>query len=110
MAGWIVTCERTTQTTAPGPASTTTSSATKTTVLTSREKATLNHGIDKFNAAAKAEAAKRNFTWIDLTAVSTRPATPTGWLAPDNLHPGDEQYAAWAELIWTEVQAVWTRP
>ena len=65
---------------------------------------------DKFNAAANAEAAKRNFTWIDLTGVSTRPATSTGWLAPDNLHPGDEQYAAWAEVIWSAVREEWSRP
>jgi lysophospholipase L1-like esterase len=23
-----------------------------------------------------------------------------GWIASDELHPGDAQYAAWAEAVW----------
>jgi lysophospholipase L1-like esterase len=27
-----------------------------------------------------------------------------GWIAADELHPGDAQYAAWAEVIWPVVK------
>ena len=63
---------------------------------------------DKFNAKAADEAGQRAFTWVDLTAVSTRSMGTTGWIAPDGLHPGDNQYEARAEVIWSAVREEWS--
>jgi lysophospholipase L1-like esterase len=63
---------------------------------------------DDFNGLAQTEAATRGFTWVDITAVSTsRHGTP-GWISSDRLHPGDIQYAAWADVIWEVVRERWT--
>jgi lysophospholipase L1-like esterase len=63
---------------------------------------------DKFNATARDEATRRGFTWVDLGPVSTRASSSPGWLASDRLHPSDEQYAAWAEVIWSAVREDWS--
>lgn len=65
---------------------------------------------EKFNEVAENEARSRGFTWIDLTEVSSRPKKSSTWIAADNLHPGDDQYAAWADVIWDVVGGEWTRP
>ncbi len=65
---------------------------------------------DQFNAIALEEAEKRNFTWVDITAMSTSAVGSPGWIAADDLHPGDTQYAAWAEVIWSAVREDWSRP
>jgi lysophospholipase L1-like esterase len=57
-----------------------------------------------FNAIAREEASVAGYTWIDLGPVSTSQIGRRGWLASDQLHPGDAQYAAWAEVIWPEVR------
>ena len=62
---------------------------------------------EEFNAVAKLEAEARRFTWVDLTEVSSRGGT-AGWIASDELHPGDVQYAAWAEEIWSRVRDAWS--
>ncbi len=54
-----------------------------------------------FNGVARQEALERGFTWIDLTEASTSGVGTVGWIASDDLHPGDPQYAAWAEAIWS---------
>ncbi len=62
---------------------------------------------EAFNSVAQAEAEKRGFMWVDITSASTaRPQTP-GWISSDRLHPGDAQYAAWADVIWKAVQEAW---
>jgi lysophospholipase L1-like esterase len=62
------------------------------------------HHVDRltqaFNEVAREEAERRGFTWIDITAASTSGIGSTGWIASDQLHPGDAQYAAWADAIW----------
>jgi acyl-CoA thioesterase I len=63
---------------------------------------------DAFNDAARSACAASGFTWVDITAVSTSGLGSAGWIASDDLHPGDLQYRAWAELIWHVVQAAWT--
>jgi lysophospholipase L1-like esterase len=63
---------------------------------------------DDFNAIAAREAEARGFAWIDLTEVSSRADVSTGWIAADQLHPGDAQYAAWAEEIWSRVRDYWS--
>ena len=63
---------------------------------------------ETFNAAARQEAEARRFTWVDLTEVSTREMGSTGWIAADDLHPGDPQYAAWAGEIWKRLEKDWS--
>ncbi|HEY8802811.1 MAG TPA: SGNH/GDSL hydrolase family protein, partial [Candidatus Dormibacteraeota bacterium] len=55
---------------------------------------------DTFNDIAREEAERRGFKWIDITAASLSGLGSPGWIASDGLHPGDNQYAAWAEVIW----------
>ena len=62
-----------------------------------------------FNTAARREALDRGFTWVDVTWVSTYRLGTPGWIAADQLHPGDPQYAAWAETIWDNVRDSWAR-
>jgi lysophospholipase L1-like esterase len=57
-----------------------------------------------FNDVARDEAARRGFTWIDIGEASTSGIGTEGWIASDQLHPGDPQYAAWAEVIWRAIQ------
>jgi lysophospholipase L1-like esterase len=72
------------------------------------DKAALRRLTDTFNSIAQREAETRGFMWIDITAVSTSAMGSAGWIASDQLHPGDAQYAAWAEVIWKAVQEPWT--
>jgi lysophospholipase L1-like esterase len=60
-----------------------------------------------FNDVARGEAEARGFLWVDLTPVSTSGLGSPGWIASDDLHPGDAQYAAWAETIWSAVGERW---
>jgi hypothetical protein len=61
-----------------------------------------------FNEVAQDQAGRHGFIWIDLTEVSTSGSGP-GWISDDRLHPGDRQYAAWAEVIWRGVRDAWTK-
>jgi acyl-CoA thioesterase-1 len=61
---------------------------------------------DAFNDVAREEATARGFGWIDITAASLSGLGTPDWIASDGLHPGDRQYAAWAEVIWHSVKAV----
>jgi lysophospholipase L1-like esterase len=72
------------------------------------EKAALRRLTDAFNAIAQREAETRRFKWIDITAVSTSAMGSPGWISSDQLHPGDAQYGAWAEVIWNVVQEPWS--
>jgi acyl-CoA thioesterase I len=72
------------------------------------EPAPLRTLTDTFNGIAQEEAEGRGFTWIDITAVSTSALGSSGWISADQLHPGDIQYAAWAEVIWEVVREAWT--
>ena len=62
---------------------------------------------DTFNGIAQQEATARGFTWVDITSVSTSGHGSPGWISSDQLHPGDPQYAAWAEVIWESVREPW---
>ncbi|HET7421413.1 MAG TPA: SGNH/GDSL hydrolase family protein [Candidatus Dormibacteraeota bacterium] len=59
---------------------------------------------DTFNEIARDEAMRRGFAWVDLGAASTSGIGIEGWIASDELHPGDVQYAAWAEAIWPAIR------
>jgi acyl-CoA thioesterase-1 len=72
------------------------------------EKAALRRLTDAFNLIAQREVDTRGFTWIDITEVSTSTMGSPGWISSDQLHPGDAQYAAWAEVIWNVVQEPWS--
>ena len=68
----------------------------------------LRRRTQAFNAIAKEESAARGFTWVDITKASLSGAGTPGWMASDNLHPGDPQYAAWADVIWNSAKDSWT--
>ena len=68
----------------------------------------LKRRTDEFNAIASDEAQLRAFAWVDIGAVSRRGLSSGGWIAADDLHPGDVQYAAWADEIWRVIGPVWT--
>ena len=57
-----------------------------------------------FNEVAREEARSRGFEWIDITEVSRSGVGAPGWIASDRLHPGDTQYAAWADVIWDRLR------
>jgi lysophospholipase L1-like esterase len=59
---------------------------------------------DTYNDVAHEEATSRRFGWIDITAASLSGLGTPGWISSDELHPGDSQYAAWAEVIWHSVR------
>jgi lysophospholipase L1-like esterase len=61
-----------------------------------------------FNVIARSEADKRKFMWIDIGPVSTSQLGSPSWISSDQLHPGDPQYAAWADVIWEAVREPWT--
>src|SRR5467141_3446222 len=62
-----------------------------------------------FNEIARDEATARDFTWVDIGPASTSKIGSKGWIASDQLHPGDAQYAAWAEVIWDRVRDAWAK-
>jgi acyl-CoA thioesterase I len=68
----------------------------------------LRRTTDDFNDLAQAEAKRRQFIWVDITEVSTSRQEAPGWISSDQLHPGDIQYAAWADVIWDAVREPWT--
>ena len=63
-----------------------------------------------FNDIARDGATRRGFTWVDIGDASTSGIGTEGWIASDQLHPGNAQYAAWAEAIWAAMTAVRRRP
>jgi lysophospholipase L1-like esterase len=68
----------------------------------------IRHLTDTFNDIAHEEADARGFTWVDITAASISGLGSADWISSDGLHPGDSQYAAWAEVIWHSVRSAWT--
>ena len=62
---------------------------------------------DSFNDVAREEAETRAFSWVDITTASISGLGSAGWISSDDLHPGDNQYAAWAEVIWHSVLPAW---
>jgi len=57
-----------------------------------------------FNDIAREESEARGYRWVDLGPASISGIGTRGWIASDQLHPGDAQYAAWAEAIWPAVR------
>jgi lysophospholipase L1-like esterase len=67
----------------------------------------IRRATDALNAAARDEAGAHGFAWVDITEVSRSGLGSPGWIAGDDLHPGDAQYAAWADEIWKRVGESW---
>jgi lysophospholipase L1-like esterase len=61
-----------------------------------------------FNDVAEKTALGHAFTWVDISKASSANIGGNGWIASDQLHPGDPQYAAWADAIWELVRTSWT--
>jgi lysophospholipase L1-like esterase len=57
-----------------------------------------------FNEVAREESETRGFRWIDIGPASISGIGTRDWIATDQLHPGDAQYAVWAEAIWPAVK------
>jgi lysophospholipase L1-like esterase len=76
--------------------------------MSSRDPQGILDGLRLFNAAAKAAAEQRGFTWVDLLDVSRSQIGTPGWIAGDGLHPGDLQYAVWADHVWAVLRAACT--
>jgi lysophospholipase L1-like esterase len=53
-----------------------------------------------FNEVAREESEARGYLWIDIGPASISGIGTRAWIAFDQLHPGDAQYAAWADAIW----------
>lgn len=64
--------------------------------------------IETFNATAREGAGAHGYTWVDITEVSRSGLGSFDWVSADDLHPGDPQYAAWADEIWKVVGASWS--
>jgi len=64
---------------------------------------------ETFNRVAQTQALDHGFRWVDISKASTARIGAPGWIAADDLHPGDTQYAAWADAIWDSVRDSWTR-
>jgi lysophospholipase L1-like esterase len=56
-----------------------------------------------FNQVAREESEARGYRWVDIGPASISGIGTRGWVASDQLHPGDAQYAVWAEAIWPVV-------
>ena len=67
----------------------------------------LHARTDAFNAVARQEASACGFPFLDLGDVSRAGVGRAGWIADDNLHPGDVQYAAWADYLWPQLRDAW---
>jgi lysophospholipase L1-like esterase len=70
------------------------------------DRAAIGAQIDGYNAVAAEEAAAAEVRFFDITPISRQAAQRRGLLAADGLHPSGEMYAAWVELIATEVAAL----
>ena len=66
--------------------------------------------IDAFNAANRAEAAKQQVAYVDVTAVSRQAAARPTLIAADGLHPSGEMYAAWVRLALPVVLSLLQAP
>jgi lysophospholipase L1-like esterase len=72
------------------------------------EPKSLRARIDAFNLIAMEESRARQFGFLDISELSRWGMGRPGWIASDGLHPGDVQYAAWADVIWKAVEEIWT--
>jgi len=62
-----------------------------------------------FNEVAREESENRSFSWVDIGPASISGIGTRGWIASEQLHPGDAQYEVWAEVIWPVVRKAMQR-
>lgn len=74
------------------------------------DRAKIAREIDAFNAVNAAEAQRAGARYVDVTPVSRRAATESGWVASDNLHPSGRMYAEWAQLALPQAYAALESP
>jgi lysophospholipase L1-like esterase len=70
-----------------------------------RDRAVVAAEIDRFNAAAREEAARAGARWVDVTGQSREAGAGAGWLVDDGLHPSGRAYEIWARLALAEALA-----
>jgi lysophospholipase L1-like esterase len=70
--------------------------------------ADLQARLERFNAIADEQARRAGSPYVDIVPISREGARRPGWFAEDQLHPGDAQYSAWAEVMWQLLGPVWT--
>lgn len=68
----------------------------------------IERGLRAFNEVGAEEAARAGLPFIDIFEVSRSRMPDPGWISEDGLHPGDAQYAVWADTIWDAVRSSWT--
>jgi lysophospholipase L1-like esterase len=70
-----------------------------------RDRAAVAAEIDRYNAAAREEAARAGARWVDVTPQSREAGSGAGWLVGDGLHPSGRAYEIWAGLALPEALA-----
>jgi lysophospholipase L1-like esterase len=59
--------------------------------------------IDTYNLVCKAMATKYGANFIDITTGQRADGNKEGFLASDQLHPGEKEYTKWAELLCQQI-------
>ena len=57
-------------------------------------------GIQEVNRVGAEVAAQHGIPFVDIYGTSRTGIGTSGWVAGDGLHPGHQQYLAWADRIW----------
>ena len=68
-----------------------------------REHAKISTQIDQFNVVNLEESQAAGISYFDITPISRQAANDTSLLASDGLHPSGKMYAAWVDLILSQV-------
>lgn len=66
----------------------------------------ISDGIDDFNAANKEVSEELGILYFDITPISREGIDQTDLVASDGLHPSEEQYRRWVELMLEEVKGI----
>ena len=59
--------------------------------------------IDAYNLVCKTMAEKYRANFIDITASQRADSGKEGFLVADKLHPGEKEYAKWAEMLCEKI-------
>ena len=62
--------------------------------------------IDEFNRVNKRVSDKKGVRYVDITPISRSASEKKGLIADDGLHPSEEMYKLWVELLISEVEHV----
>lgn len=64
-----------------------------------RDRAKIGREIDGFNRINKEEASRAGARYVDITPISREAASNPALTAGDDLHPSEEMYRRWVELV-----------